>query len=361
MKPESQPLVSVLTPVYNGEKHLVECIESVLAQTYHNWEYCIVNNCSTDRTLEIAQSYAERDRRIRVHNNSEFVGCDQNGNIAFRQISPESKYCKVVHADDWLFPECIMRMVELAEAHPTVAIVGSYGLCNERLVWAGLPYPSTVVPGRERCRDFLLGGPYVFGAPTSMLICADEVRKRPTFYNEANLHTDIEACLDILRDRDYGFVHQVLTFTREHAEAESTSFHKRFGTQYLGWLEHLTEYGRTYLSDQEYEGRIRRCWKGYYAFLGSMVFNNRPKGFWDFHRNALDKLGYSLSVAKIVKAALVKLLSLALNPLDTSRRIARRMRRHIAPTNTKNPSRNVEHVYSQDRPHNPINSARNNI
>src|SRR6476660_9156223 len=130
MRPDTQPLVSVLTPVYNGEQYLAECIDSVLAQTYQNWEYCIVNNCSTDRTLDIAQKYADKDKRIRIHNNTTFVGCDANGNIAFRQISPNSKYCKVVHADDWLFSDCIMQMVELAEANPNVAIVGAYALCN---------------------------------------------------------------------------------------------------------------------------------------------------------------------------------------------------------------------------------------
>jgi glycosyltransferase involved in cell wall biosynthesis len=333
MNAASQPLVSVLTPVYNGEKYLVECIESVLAQTYQNWEYCIVNNCSTDRTLEIAQSYAERDRRIRVHNNSEFVGCDQNGNIAFQQISSESKYCKVVHADDWLFPECITRMVELAEVHPNVAIVGSYGLRNEYVSWDGLPYPSTVVSGRELCRNHFLGGPYVFGSPTSMLICADEVRKRPAFYNVANLHTDIEACLDILRDRDYGFVHQVLTFTREHAGAESTSFHDRFGTDHLGWLEHLPKYGRTYLSEKEYEVCMRRCWQQYYAFLGSCwMFCKKEKGFWEFHRKQLGKLGYSLNYGRLAKAVLVEVLDVALNPLHTSRRIARKVAREIRGT-----------------------------
>ena len=323
MKPDAQPLVTVLTPVYNGESYLAECIESVLAQTYQNWEYCIVNNCSTDRTLEIAQTYAERDKRIRIHNNTEFVGCDQNGNIAFRQISLNSRYSKVVHADDWLFPECIMKMVELAEAHPTVAIVGSYGLRNERVDWDGLPYPSTVIPGRQICRNTLLGGPYVFGSPTSLLIRSDEVRKRHAFYNEANPHCDIEACLDILRDRDFGFVHQVLTFTREHPEAES-SFGTRFGTSVLGTLEHLAKYGRTYLSDKEYEECVRHCWERYYALLGAMVFHTE-KGFWEYHRSILDRLGYSLSMGKVAKAALVKLLDLALNPLNTSKMIARKL------------------------------------
>src|SRR3989442_1303003 len=94
-------LVSVVTPVYNGENYLRECIESVLAQTYTHWDFTIVNNCSTDRTLDIAQEYAVKDPRIRIHNNETLVRQIANYNIAFRQISPESKYCKVVAADDW--------------------------------------------------------------------------------------------------------------------------------------------------------------------------------------------------------------------------------------------------------------------
>ena len=122
------PLVSVVTPVYNGESYLRECIDSVLAQTYPHWDYTLVNNCSADRTLDIAREYASKDPRIRIHDNETFVPVIQNHNIAFRQISADSKYCKVIHADDWMFPECLERMVDLAEQHATVVIVGSYGV-----------------------------------------------------------------------------------------------------------------------------------------------------------------------------------------------------------------------------------------
>jgi glycosyltransferase involved in cell wall biosynthesis len=326
MKPDAQPVVSVLTPVYNGEKYLAECIESVLAQTYQNWEYVIVNNCSTDRTLEIAADYAKSDKRIRIHNNKTFVGCDANGNIAFQQIASESKYCKVVHADDWLFPECIMRMVELAEAHPTVAIVGAYGLCNHHVSWDGLPYSSTVISGHEICRNTLLGGLYVFGSPSSLLIRSNEVRKRPDFYNEENRHCDIETCFDVLRDSDFGFVHQVLTFTRDHIEAE-TSFSARFGTDYLGTLEVLSKYGRTYLNDEEFELCIKRSWSCYYTFLGAELLFGKEKTFWQYHRNALRRLGHSLSMGQIAKSVLLELLDLALNPLKTLIRINRKVSR----------------------------------
>jgi glycosyltransferase involved in cell wall biosynthesis len=57
MSTANEPFVSIITPVYNGEAYLRECIESVLAQTYSNWEYIVVNNCSTDGTLRIAEGY----------------------------------------------------------------------------------------------------------------------------------------------------------------------------------------------------------------------------------------------------------------------------------------------------------------
>jgi cellulose synthase/poly-beta-1,6-N-acetylglucosamine synthase-like glycosyltransferase len=96
MQTESEPLVSIITPVYNGEKFIPECLESIRTQTYSNFEHIIVNNCSTDRTLEIAQDYASRDSRVRIHNNNEFVTALENHNIALKLISPESKYIKIV-------------------------------------------------------------------------------------------------------------------------------------------------------------------------------------------------------------------------------------------------------------------------
>ena len=107
--------------------------------------------------------------------------------LAFRQISADSKYCKMVLADDWMFPECLERMVAVMEEHPSVGIVGAYGLQEQWVLWTGLPYPSNVVSGREICRQRLLGGPYVFGSPTSVLFRSDLVRSRDPFYNESNV------------------------------------------------------------------------------------------------------------------------------------------------------------------------------
>ncbi len=316
MNVDAEPLVSVVTPVYNCEEYLAECIESVLDQEYHKWEYIIVNNCSRDRSLEIAQTYALKDRRIRIHNNSQFLGMIQNHNHALRQISADSKYCKVVHADDWLFPECIEKMVQLAEGHPKVGLVGAYGLEETWVAWDGLPYPSTVVPGREICRRTLLDGLYIFGTPSSLLIRSDLIRSRKYFYNEANFHADSEMCFEVLQNADFGFVHEVLTFTRVHNEAAS-SFARRFNTYILGDLTWLMKYGPAYLTSEEYEKCLKRSLNGYYRFLAESLWSRREKEFWDYHRTELKKLNCSFSRTKLIVALGSVLVDFLLYPKET--------------------------------------------
>lgn len=312
----TDPLVSVVTPVYNGEPYLRECIESVLAQTYPNWDYTIVNNCSQDRTREIAEEYAARDPRIRVHNNTQFVRQIANHNIAVRQISPDSRYCKIVAADDWLFPDCLSRMVDLAEANPSVGIVSAYGLQGDTVAWSGLPFSSGCVPGHQACREKLLGGPYLFGAPTSVLYRADLVRRRPAFFNESNLHADTEVCFELLKTQDFGFVHQVLTFTRTQ-EGSLSSFAEQMKSNLPANVYYLQKYGAHYLSSAEVEERLALRMRQYYASLGESVLRRRERAFWTFHKNKMRDLGLPLDYWRLGGVVAIRLLDLILNPKRT--------------------------------------------
>ncbi len=324
-KPEP-PLVSVVTPVYNGEEHLRECIESVLAQTYTNWDYTIVNNCSTDGTLGIANEYAAKDRRIRVHNNATFVRAIANHNIAFRQISRECKYCKVVAGDDWLFPECLERMVELAEQHPRVVVVGAYGLAGKKVFYDDIiPDLRTVVDGREACRWRLLGGKYLFGAPTAVMFRAEAVRSRPSFYNESNLHADSEVNFELLEHQDFGFVHQVLTFHRVRA-ASLTSFSDSFEIYLPTHLFELLTYGPCYLTEAEQKRRLQENLQEYYRYLATQLFELRDPQFWAFHRGKLADLDLPLNRWRLAAYGALYGLELLLNPLTTLRRVTSRVR-----------------------------------
>jgi glycosyltransferase involved in cell wall biosynthesis len=300
------PLVSVLTPVYNGAEFLEQCIESVLAQTFDDFEYVIVNNCSTDGTADIARRYASKDRRIRVHDNTDFLEVIANHNHAFGLISPASKYCKVVSADDFIFPSCLEQMVNFAAAHPSVGMVSCYELAEKKVANAGLEYERSVVKGRDICRETLLGGPYVFGTPSSLLYRSDLVRKSAAFFPNSSPHADTSACYKWLMDCDFGFVHQVLSYARIHS-ASQTSKSLRFGTIIRAQISDLDEYGRHYLTPEEFNKHKADLINWYYSWLVRRVYEHRgDKEFWDIQKTGLRELGLTFSPARLCKAAALR-------------------------------------------------------
>src|ERR1700739_1017905 len=300
----STPLVSLITPAYNEEDLIAECIESVLRQSYRNWEYLIVNNCSSDGTLEVIQKYAALDVRIRVINNKALLQAVSNFNSALRQISPQSKYCKIVFADDWIFPECIERMVSLAEANSSVGLGGAYGIYGRRVLWEGIPYNRSVSEGKEICRERLLGGPYVFGSSTSALYRSDLVRENNPFFNEANPHAaDSEVCFNLLKQSDFGFVHQVLTFSRKRSGSLLTES-QALNASAADTLRELVEYGPVFLRERELKPQLKESLGRSYVFLASSLAR-RDRRFWSFHKSALRDCGVTFQ-RRLVLLALIR-------------------------------------------------------
>lgn len=319
----SPPLVSVLTPVYNGAKYLRECIDSVLAQTYDAWEYIIVDNCSTDETLAIAQQYQKSDKRIKLVINSHFVGAIDNHNIAFRSISTHSKYCKVVSADDWIYPECVAKLVELAERNPTVGIVQSYAINVNGVRWTGLPHDATVVDGHEIGRRWLLGK-VALGAPSSMLYRSSLVRSEDPFFPGSNLGADAAACFNSLLKCDLGIVHQILSFERIHNEALTTKV-RDLDSYLLDRLGFLRDYGPAFLTHDALNVRLKEAWCEYYAVLAAGIVNRKGKEYWNYHRRRLKELGYSLYGIKLAKAICLKVVDLLFNPKQTIEKVLTRL------------------------------------
>jgi glycosyltransferase involved in cell wall biosynthesis len=318
----TEPLVSVVTPFYNTEAYLAECIESVLAQTYRNWEYVLVNNQSTDASRRVCERYAVADARIRLLDTPEHFGQVENFERALKQMSPHSKYCKMVLADDWIAPECIERMVELAEAHPTVGIVSAYRLFGSKVVGDGLPYASTVVPGREAGRIMLLHGYYLTGSPTSILVRADLVRKMDRFYPGEWIHEDTEACLRILAEHDLGFIHQVLTYSRADDDSvigRLTGLNPGLLRKYL----FAKQYGPQFLDPPELRELLRSVTSQYGHFLASSLFELKGAEFWDFHRRGLRSSGYNFQSVGLARYTLVELVDLIFNPKKTVGRLVR--------------------------------------
>ena len=166
--PESYPLVSIGVPVYNGDKYLSECLESIHNQTYQNWECFIINNRSTD-SLQIALSFEEKNRRFKVITNPEFVDMTTNFNNTIKPVSPDAKYFKVVCADDWIFPEYLEKMVDDPWKNTSAGFCSSYRIDHTKIGCQGLNiYQGPLFNGKEILIQQLLNKIDVTGSETTV-------------------------------------------------------------------------------------------------------------------------------------------------------------------------------------------------
>jgi len=297
------PLVGVLTPAYNEEAHVEECLESVLAQTHPNWRLVAVDNASEDRTFEIFQRYAAKDSRITVMRNPETVPIVANYNIACRQLAPDAKFCKIIAADDWLYPTCLEEMVKLGIANPNVGLIGAYSRARGGVDPSRFPFQGDVVSGRDAMREFLLNNTHLIGAPSPLMYRADLVRSEERFFRNDTLHTDVDACLRILAEHDYGFVQQVLTYTRDRP-ASMTALADRFNVYLPNQIEFLINFGPSCFEEAECKRVLADRVRRYYNDLGGQVFRGRGKEYWDYHRRRLAELGRPLNEARLILNAL---------------------------------------------------------
>lgn len=320
------PRVSVVTPFYNTARYLAECIDSVLAQSHRDFEYVLVDNHSDDGGGEIAARHAARDARLRVVRSPAFLDQVPNYNFALRQIARDTRYCKIVQADDTIFPRCLTEMVALAEAHPTIGVVSAYRMFGTEVQPTGLAHTRTFMTGREACRLVLKDGIYLFGSPTTVMFRADLVRGRDPFYAEGRLFEDAEVCFELLADHDFGFVHQVLSFTR----TENDSLWRGMRA-YNGWLlarrNQLAQYGRRVLEPDEFDQLWRVRERHYRSFLAEAWLARRDEGFWSFHRKGLATVGDTIDRKALIRDAARVALGYALSP----RRLGELLRQRSRP------------------------------
>ncbi len=117
---EHIPTVSIGLPVYNGAAHIGEAIESILKQDFDDFELIIVDNASTDNTVEICEEFVAKDPRVTLHRNEKNLGASPNFNKAFHLS--RGKYFKWLAYDDWVEPSYLRKCVELLDSRPDVSL-----------------------------------------------------------------------------------------------------------------------------------------------------------------------------------------------------------------------------------------------
>ena len=124
LKWKSPPLVSVLLPVYNGSKYLLEAIQSVLSQTYKHFELIVVDDGSTDSSLEILSEIAKHDERVRVLTSSENCGIVSALNRALSVA--KGTFIMRMDSDDICVPQRLEWQVQYLMTHPDISVLGGY-------------------------------------------------------------------------------------------------------------------------------------------------------------------------------------------------------------------------------------------
>ena len=121
-----KPRVTIGVPVYNGERFLHQCLDSLLSQTYRNFVLVISDNASTDRTREICEAYVKADPRVRYHRNPVNLGMYGNFNRVLELVG--TPYVKLANADDYWAPTMLADCMEQMERNPSLV------LCHPRVV-----------------------------------------------------------------------------------------------------------------------------------------------------------------------------------------------------------------------------------
>jgi len=281
-----------------------------------------MDNCSTDGSSEIAESYARRDPRIRFIRCSQFVSQLANYNRALAEISGNSQYCKIVAADDYIFPDCLWMMLEAFGQSDEIGLVSSYCLEGSDIKGSGYPFPMPSLSGREAARQYLRGGPHFFGSPTTVMYRSSLVRHQQPFFNESLPHADTEKCMEILEHWDLAFVHQILSFLRIDNESVSSAF-RTFQPHALDRYIIVQRYASTFLQATEAASLKGESKRLYYRMLAKEAIQLRPPEFWRHHREGLKTLSEVIDWRYLALSVGVQLLWVASNPGMMVRRALR--------------------------------------
>lgn len=220
-----EPKVSICIPIYNAEKFIHETIASVLAQTYQDFEIVITDNCSTDNSAAIIQSF--NDPRIQYHKNDSNIGAEGNWNKVLTLAN--GSYVKLLCADDVIYSTCLEEQVTVLDnkENADVVLVTSHkDVINQdgKLVMTR-KYPGKKghINGLAALRKSLRRGTNIIGEPVAGLF-RREILQKSGYYNGDNLYMiDIDLWSRMLKFGDLYVIDKVLYAFRISTQSLSTN------------------------------------------------------------------------------------------------------------------------------------------
>ena len=170
-------MISVIMSVFNGEKYLRESIESILNQTYSDFEFIIINDDSSDKTGDVLKKYKEKDFRIKIINNDNNIGLTKSLNKALKIVKGD--YIARHDGDDISLKERFEKQMEFLKIHPEIKLLGTFGysIDNESNI---LRKEIFAISDQEIKKLFIKKNQFIHGS----VIIEKKTLDKTGFYNE---------------------------------------------------------------------------------------------------------------------------------------------------------------------------------
>jgi teichuronic acid biosynthesis glycosyltransferase TuaG len=211
MKLSQMDLVSIITPAYNAANYIEETLDSVLAQSYKNWELLVVDDYSTDQTADIVNSYCEKDQRVKLHRLPKNMGCAFARNYATK--NSKGKYIAFLDSDDLWLPDKLSIQLEYMIQNDVVACHSSY----LKLYQNTTTTKSIIALKKIDFNRMLMGNP--IGCLTFVYDCS----KIGKYYFDGRykISEDYATWIDISREHTIYGIEKILAIYRVHNQGKS--------------------------------------------------------------------------------------------------------------------------------------------
>ena len=235
------PEILVFVPTYNSEKYLRQCLDSVLQQTFIDWQCVISDDASTDKSVEIAREYEKIDSRFKVLTHEKNVGAANNWNRA--KENNNSFATKILCADDYLLEDALKRQLDILQRNQTAIVFSERYIVfpSGKKIHPRLPKYASNIPFNDAFKYYINLGRNIFGEPVTALFRTDLFVKSAGFYPKFEYSLDTSGYMAISRGTDVTFDNYVVGAFRVSKNQWSHQLRGKQFSHVFDFIDHLVE------------------------------------------------------------------------------------------------------------------------